>query len=125
MTPNGAFVYVLNAGDGTVSAIDTSTNTVVATIAVENLPPDSEGIHLIPPEGSIAIANLSTPLAAFSIHTFNISPKGFHEQGDFTLGVNTGGVDLAHQPVTLTVNDFSLTIPAGSFRQVGGNMHFV
>ncbi|HEY6349977.1 MAG TPA: hypothetical protein VI636_11260, partial [Candidatus Angelobacter sp.] len=31
----------------------------------------------------------------------------------------------SHQPVTLTVNNFSLTIPAGSFRQVGGNMHFV
>lgn len=125
VTPNGAFVYVLNAGDSTVSAIDTSTNTVVATIGVDDLPHNSEGIHLIPPEGTIAIANLSTPLAAFSIHTFHISPQGFHEQGDFTLGANTGGIDPAHQPVTLTVNDFSLTIPAGSFRQVGGNMHFV
>ncbi len=125
VTPNGAFVYVLNAGDGTVSAINTSTNTVVATIAVENLPPDSEGIHFIPPEGTIAIATLSAPLAAFSIHNFNIDPHGFHEQGEFTLGANTGGIDLAHQPVTLTVNEFSLTIPAGSFRQVGGNLHFV
>lgn len=125
VTPNGAFVYVLNASDSTVSAIDTSTNTVIATIAVEDLPLNGEGVHLIPPEGTIAIANLSAPLAAFSIHTFNISPQGFHEQGDFTLGANTGGIDLAHQPVTLTINDFSLTIPAGSFRQVGGNMHFV
>jgi hypothetical protein len=32
---------------------------------------------------------------------------------------------LAHQPVTLTIGSFSLTITAGSFRQVGGNMHFV
>jgi YVTN family beta-propeller protein len=125
VTPNGAFVYVLNASDSTVSAIDTSTNTVVATIAVDDLPHNGEGIHLIPPEGTIAIANLSTPLAAFSIHTFNISPPGFHEQGEFTLGAKTSGIDLAHQPVTLTVNDFSLTIPASSFRQVGGNMHFV
>jgi YVTN family beta-propeller protein len=125
VTPDGAFVYVLNAGDGTVSAVDTSTNSVVATIVVENLPPDSEGIRLIPPEGSVAIANLSTRLAALVIDNFHISPQGFHEQGDFTLGANTGGIDLANQPLTLTVNDFSLTIPAGSFRQGGGNMHFV
>jgi hypothetical protein len=39
------------------------------------LPPDSEAF-IDSSEGNIATANLSTPLAAFSIHTFNISPRG-------------------------------------------------
>ena len=66
-----------------------------------------------------------TPFAAFTIDNLNISPQGFHEQGDFTLGANGPAIDLAHQPVTLTIGSFSLTIPAGSFSQVGGNHHFV
>ena len=32
------FLYVTNAGDNTVSVIDTATNTVVATIPVGNFP---------------------------------------------------------------------------------------
>lgn len=124
VTPDGAFVYVKNAGDGTVSAIDTSTNTVVAVVQTEPNP-GTAGVPLIPPAGAIAIANLSTPFAAFTIDNLNISPQGFHEQGDFTLGASSGGIDLAHQPVTLTIGTFSLTIPPGSFRQVGGNLHFV
>jgi hypothetical protein len=67
---------------------------------------------------------MNSPFAAFTIDNLVIN-NNLHEQGDFTLGANTGGIDLAHQPLTLTVNNFSLTIPAGSFRQVGGNMHFV
>jgi YVTN family beta-propeller protein len=35
ITPNGAFAYVTNDGDGTVSVINTATNTVVATVAVQ------------------------------------------------------------------------------------------
>ena len=122
VTPDGALVYVKNAGDGTVSAIDTSTNTVIATVQTE---PTPAFVPLIPPAGSIAIANLSTPFAAFTIDNLNISPQGLHEQGEFTLGASSSGVDLAHQPVTLTIGSFSLTVPPGSFRQVGGNVHFV
>jgi len=113
ITPDGSFVYVTNGADNTVSVISTATNTVVgAPIAVGSIPV------------GIAIANLSSPFAAFTIDNLAINDN-LHEQGDFTLGANTGGIDLAHQPVTITVNNFSLTIPAGSFKQVGGNMHFV
>ncbi len=112
VTPDGAFVYVTNAGDGTVSVIATSTNTVVATVPVG------------PNPFGIAIANLSTPFAVFVLDNLNIS-NNLHADGVFLLGANTGGLDLANQPLTLTVNNFSLTIPAGSFKQVGGNMHFV
>jgi YVTN family beta-propeller protein len=115
VTPDGSFVYVALRSNGTVSVIDTSTNAVVAT-----------GISLGSQQlQDLVIFNPTTPFATFTIDNLNISPQGFHEQGDFTLGVNSQGVDLAHQPVTLTIGSFSFTIPAGSFRQVGGNMHFV
>ncbi|MDY7965779.1 hypothetical protein U0F29_32640, partial [Bacillus thuringiensis] len=34
VTPNSKFAYVTNAGSSTVSVIDTSSNTVVATVPV-------------------------------------------------------------------------------------------
>lgn len=113
ITPDGASVYTINF-DGTISVVSTATNTVATTIQ-SGAPFGFPGI---------AIANLSTAFAAFSIDDLVIN-SNLHEQGDFTLGANTGGIDLAHQPLTLTVNNFSLTIPPGSFKQVGGNMHFV
>ena len=113
-TPDGADVYVTLRSTSTATVIDTSTNTVVAT-----------GIPVAGGPQDFTIFNPAAPFAAFAIDNLNISPQGFHEQGDFTLGANSQGVDLAHQPVTLTIGSFSLTIPAGSFRQVGGNLHFV
>lgn len=114
VTPDGADVYVAVRSNSTVSVIDTGTNTVVATgIPVASVPQD------------LTIFNPTAPFAAFTIDNLNISPQGFHEQGDFTLGPDSQGIDLAHQPVTLTIGSFSFTIPAGSFRQVGGNLHFV
>lgn len=115
ITPDGASVYVANPSTNNVSVIDTATNTIVATVPVGSSP---IGV-------ATAIVNMETPFAAFTIDNLNISPLGFHEQGDFTLNANCQGVDLAHQPVTLTIGSFSLTIPAGSFRQVGGSHHFV
>ena len=38
MTPNGAYAYVTNFGIGTVSVINTATNTVTATVTVESGP---------------------------------------------------------------------------------------
>jgi YVTN family beta-propeller protein len=113
VTPDGADVYVVMRGNSTADEIDTSTNTVVAS-----------GIPVAGGPQDLTIFNLTAPFAAFTIDNLVIN-NNLHEQGEFTLGPNTGGIDLAHQPVTLTVNDFQLTIPAGSFRQVGGNMHFV
>jgi YVTN family beta-propeller protein len=114
VTPDGSDVYVAIRSSSTASVIDTATNTVVAS-----------GIAVAPGPQDLVIFNPTTPFAAFTIDNLNISRQGFHEQGDFTLGANSQGIDLAHQPLTLTIGSFSLTIPAGSFRQVGGNMHFV
>jgi YVTN family beta-propeller protein len=113
ITPDGASAYVTDSATSSVSVIATATNTIVATVPVGTGP------------RAVATTILSTPFAAFTIDNLNISPQGFHEQGDFTLGANSEGVDLAHQLVKLTIGSFSLTIPAGSFRQLGGNHHFV
>jgi YVTN family beta-propeller protein len=113
VTPDGAFVYVTDGADNTVSVIDTSSNTVVATVAVGSTP------------FGIAIANTSTPFSNLTIKSLTVNPNGFAENGTFSLGANSTGIDLAHQSFTVTVNGFSLTIPGGSFKQVGGNMHFV
>ena len=112
VTADGAFVYVVNRLDNSVSVIATATNTVVATVPVGNVPVN------------VALTNLPAPMATLNIENLVIN-SNLHEQGDFILGANSDGIDLAHQPLTITVNNFSLTIPAGSFKQVGGNMHFV
>ena len=112
VTPDGAFLYVTSLSSSQVSVVSTATNTVVATVPLVDLP------------SCIAIATLHTPMATLSIENLVIN-SNLHEQGDFTLAANSSGIDLAHQPVTIAVNNFSLTIPAGSFKQVGGNMHFV
>jgi YVTN family beta-propeller protein len=113
ITPDGASAYVANLNANNVSVIDTKTNTIVATVPVGPSPAGG------------AIANVSKFFAHFNIVNLNIIPQGFQEQGDFTLGPNSQGIDLAHQLVKLTIGSFSLTIPAGSFLQVGGNHHFV
>jgi YVTN family beta-propeller protein len=114
VTPDGSDVYVAIRSNSTVSVINPATNTVVAS-----------GIAVAPGAQDLVIFNPTTPFAAFTIANLNISPQGFHEQADFTLAANSHGIDWAHQPLTLTIGSFSLTIPAGSFQQVGGNMHFV
>lgn len=113
VTPDGAFVYVANGGSNNVSVISTASNTVVATVPV------GAG-----PQG-IAIASLSTPFSNLTIKGLTVTPNGFAENGTFSLGAGSSGIDLAHQSFTVTVDGFSLTIPGGSFKQVGGNMHFV
>ncbi len=115
LTPDGAFAYVSNFGFGTgstVSVIDTSTNTVVTTLNVGSAPE------------AIAIAHLAAPFAAFTVEDLDTNEHKVSLEGDFTLGAHSGGIDLAHQPLTLAIGSFSLTIPAGSFRQEGGRHHF-
>jgi YVTN family beta-propeller protein len=112
-TPNGAFLYVANFGDSTVSEIATASNTVVATISVGGGPI------------GLDTTDLTVPFAQFSIEQLIINQQGFHEEGTFTLGALSNGIDPIHKPVKLTIGSFSLSIPPLSFRQVGGNDHFV
>ncbi len=114
VTPDGAFVYTANNGDNTVSVVSTATDTVVG-------PPITVGSG---PEG-IGIANISSALAAFTVEDLDIHERKLNFDGDFTLGANSGGLDFGHQPLTITVGNFSLTIPAGKLKQTGGQHHFI
>jgi YVTN family beta-propeller protein len=57
VTPDGAFVYVVNRTSQTISVIDTQTNTVVATLAMSEVPSEI----VINPNGSFAYVTLAPP----------------------------------------------------------------
>jgi len=114
ITPDGAFVYVPNTADNTVSVVDTASNVVVAVIPAGNVPTD------------VAIVRVpaSRPFAAFDVTNLVIDRHNIQAQAQFTPGNGSTGIDLAQQPLTLTIGTFSLTIPPGNFTPVGEN-HFV
>uniref|UniRef100_UPI000A96E89D YncE family protein n=1 Tax=Rhodococcus marinonascens TaxID=38311 RepID=UPI000A96E89D len=55
VTPDGTRAYVTNVGDGTVSVIDTATNTVVETVPVGAAP---QGVAITPDGSRAYVANL-------------------------------------------------------------------
>lgn len=113
ITPDGALLYVTDLNTASLTEVSTAKNVVVGEVPVGDFPQ------------GIVIVNVGTPFAAFAAGETEINHHRFRTQGDFTLGAKSAGIDLAHQPVVLTAGDFSLTIPAGKFRQVGGQMHFL
>jgi YVTN family beta-propeller protein len=120
LTPDGKFLYVtnfqwgeVNSEPSTVSVIDTSTKKVVATVPVGSIP------------DGIVIANLNSPFAKFTAEKLNTRKRKVDLHGNFTLGTNSPGLNLARQSVTLTVGNVSRFIPAGTFKQADGNRDFV
>lgn len=111
-TPDGASVYVVNNGSDTVTVISTATNTVAQVIPVKHNPL------------SIAILTLATPFAEFKIQDLDVDGHNFTVAGSFVPGAGSSGINPAKQEVTLTVADFSLTIPAGSFKADHDNDNF-
>jgi YVTN family beta-propeller protein len=116
VTPDGKHVYVTNSnpnGPGTVSVIDTATNTVeAATIMVGNLP---QGVGIVPPP-------VGVPFLAFNAKLeidLDRKPKEdrFELQSSFTLSSTAPRIDPVTEPVTLQVGTFSTTIPPGSFKK--------
>jgi hypothetical protein len=64
-----------------------------------------------------------TPLVPFASSFAKLEitagpPPGFVLNGNFTLGKNTNGVNPPTEDVTLQIGTFSVTIPAGSFKQI-------
>jgi YVTN family beta-propeller protein len=122
ITPDGKHAYVTNEGaiPGTVSVIDTGTNTVVATVAVGNSP---RGVA-IGPAPSVTFAAFKAALAI----EFGTAPNtdAFEIFSEFTLGQKSNGIYPPMEPVTLSVGTFTRTIPAGSFKGTGfGPFYFI
>ena len=67
LTPNGTTAYVLNTGAGTVSVVNTATNSVTATIKVGLLPghaavtPDGSSVYVTNTgSGSVSVISTAT-----------------------------------------------------------------
>ena len=105
--------YVANSSSGTVSVIDTATNSVeAATIMVGN---DPLGVGVMPPPMGVPFLAFS---ATLGIH-FGGAPNedSFNLHSPFTLSSTAPGLHPHRDPVTLQVGTFSITIPPGSFRE--------
>ena len=121
VTPDGKRAYVTNTGTGsvpgTVSVIDTATNTVeAATIMVGKGP---EGVGIVPPP-------VGVPFLAFNaLLAIPPSLNAFRLESSFTLGSTAPAINPVTQAVALQVGTFTTTIPPGSFKNVGGKFPFV
>lgn len=114
VTPDGKFVYVGNGIADNVSVIDTATNTVTATVAV----------RMANAFGFLAIARV--PFAAFAASLEvalrnNPAEDIFALESVLTLASDTPPVNPLTDLVTLSIGlpggAYSVTIPAGYFRQ--------
>lgn len=86
ITPNGAEVYISNAGDNTVSVISTATDTVVAVVHVGSGPdalavsPDGTKVYVGQNGGDVSVINtaktVSTIAAGSPVRDLAITPDG-------------------------------------------------
>lgn len=108
-------IYAMNAdGSGVTPLTPVTSSTCPGTeLCVEQ------------PAWGTNVAPLTIPFAVFSVQILNGDPHTFHEQGSFTLGTASGGIDPVSDPVTLTFGTASITFPPGSFRQSGNSNHFL
>ncbi|HEU4785823.1 MAG TPA: hypothetical protein VFS57_00390, partial [Gemmatimonadaceae bacterium] len=96
VSPDGSRVYVTNFGSGTVSVISTSTNSVVATVAVGVAPI----AVAVAPDGSLVyVGNIDGDL-------------GYHNGSVSVIAANTNAV-----VATLATNPYPLSIAIGTIPQ--------
>src|SRR5262249_42188023 len=110
------FAYVTNSGSGTVSVIDTATNTVVATVGVGGDPrgvaitPDgthayvtnirSNTVSVIDTATNTVVATVPVGLSPFGVA---ITPDGTHAYVTNSFGNNVAVIDTATNTVVATV----------------------
>ena len=97
--------------------IATVTNTVVATVAVGmgNYP---GAVAIVPPPPGV-------PFLAFNA-LLEIPPSlnAFQLESSFTLSSTAPAINPVTQAVALQIGTFTTTIPAGSFKNIGGKFPF-
>jgi len=73
-SPDGRYAYVTNTGDNTVSVIDTTTDTVVATVS--DIGHTSLGVAVSPDGSRVYVSNLETEGTVTAIDTATNTPVG-------------------------------------------------
>jgi hypothetical protein len=107
--PTGKFAYVTNGDNASVSAYRIGADGSLTQLSGS---PFAAGNFPV----SVAI----TPLVPFasSFAKLEIAKDSFDLKESFTLGANSNGINPVRENVTLQIGSFSVTIPAGSFKQI-------
>src|SRR5208283_2440009 len=110
ITPNGAYAFVTNYFSASVTAIDTSTNTVVGTISIGNYPPGvataeasgdqyaytsnvgSDSISVIIISPTVSASSTTTTSLSSSTITFGGSVTDTATVSGVSSGISTGAV---------------------------------
>ncbi len=118
ITPNGAKLYVANAGSDNVSVINTATNAVIATVTVGDQPifpavtPD--GAKVLVPHSiatSISVINTATDMVAATISTAPEAVNFIATTGTKAYAAISSNVLV----INTTTNMIIATIPVGTF----------
>jgi YVTN family beta-propeller protein len=116
VTPDGKHAYVVEQPiglPGSVSVLDTATNTVeAATVPVGNTP---IAVGIVPPPPGVPFLAFN---AALDI-AFGTAPNqdAFTLGTSFTLSSTAPVISPLTDPVTLQIGTFAVTIPPGSFQK--------
>ncbi|MGH6838117.1 MAG: YncE family protein [Methylocella sp.] len=132
ITPDGKHAYVANNGSGTVSVIDTASNTevatvpVLATVTVGPMGPlvlNPQSVGFIPPPPGVPFPPFNAQLA---IHFGGATNEdAFALNNNFTLSSTAPLIHPLTDRVMLNVGTFATTIPPASFvKQKDGSFAF-
>ena len=121
----------LGAGSPAIDAIPVTPTNYCTDVAGNPVTTDQRGITR--PQGSacdigafelvqsVAFASLSARLTA----VIGGPLPGFNLDADFKLGATSNGILPLTEPVTLSVGTYNVTIPAGSFKQLGNIYNYL
>ena len=120
ITPNGEYAYVAN-GDGTVSAINTTTNTVTATITLAGNPnalavtPNGEYAYVcaMNSSGMVTVINTATNTVTATITGFG-SPNGIAMTPDGRYAYVTDGFNNSVSVINTATNTVDRTVTVGT-----------